>query len=69
MQVLAHADLSAMLMKYESFFLTIVTGMNGTDPMLYRQKYIDLRGGGTKRECGAEDHFRVELVGRHAGRL
>ena len=41
MQVLAHADLSAMFMKYEIFFLTILTGMNGIDPMLYRQKYTD----------------------------
>ncbi|EJK77881.1 hypothetical protein THAOC_00255 [Thalassiosira oceanica] len=41
--VLAYADVSAMFMKYESFFLTILTGMDGipTDPILYRQKYTD----------------------------
>jgi len=43
MQVLAYADVSAMFMKYESFFLTILTGMDGipTHPVLYRQKYTN----------------------------
>lgn len=43
MQVLAYADVSAMFMKYESFFLTILTGMDGipTNPVLYRQKYTN----------------------------
>ncbi|EJK72533.1 hypothetical protein THAOC_05929, partial [Thalassiosira oceanica] len=43
MQVLAYADVSSMFMKYESFFLTILTGIDGipTDPMLYRQKYTN----------------------------